>query len=477
MKKSIVCLTVCLLVMSSFQWICANDYYENTQPIKSSDVESRFEIAKETLRINQDESAMVESIKDLVRFSLSLGKNEEALSIVESVIPLHKAESEMYGRLQLAKGRIMMRLGRIDEAMTLLKEGVQKHWKENAFWEINSALMETGQRARLAVDEYDRNMGDEYSKETRKSYGIGSDLSIFFIRLLEMKQARPDLDAMDAVFPQITVSSWRNYAYSSAKALCQAADQLFEEAKMTLAEIDAAMDENSEILRDCEELKFYSLHKALILFYEAKDTDAARRALQDYMNHFPDDPGFALNRALDFIYCLDNNGEDCKKVAEITGFFLNHTILKDEKIRDSLPRHKVASVYDTHARSLAWRGQFEESADYTLYVMNEYPNTLAGYNCAMNYARHIGWSRKNIDEAEMIYRGLLEENKHEALMPWVQFCLAELLLGKGDIENALALVEEVLKQEFAPEQETGTRLRKVSLELKEKIEKIINDLG
>ena len=87
----------------------------------------------------------------------------------------------------------------------------------------------------------------------------------------------------------------------------------------------------------------------------------------------------------------------------------------------------------------------------------------------MNYARYIGWSQNDLDGAETIYRGLLEENRHESQMSWLRFALAELLHKKGDRFTALALVEEILKQELSPDGETDSRLREVTLELREMI--------
>jgi hypothetical protein len=289
-----------------------------------------------------------------------------------------------------------------------------------------------------------------------------------------MKQARPDLQAMDAVFPQIKKSTWREYAQQSALALCLAADSRFEEALSVLQEIEIAMEQTKEIAQNSEEWQFHPLHKAWILFYESKDIEAARSALQTYMDRFPEAPGLVLNRALDFIYCLENNEENLKKIANITDFLLNSKIMKDPSIRESLPRDRVASVYDMHAQSLAWRGQFKESADYKQIAMNEYPDTLAGGNCAMNYARFIGWSQNDIEGAETIYRGLLEENRHESLMPWVKLSLSELLLKRNDIRGALLLTEEVLKQEYSLESESGSRLRNDAFKLNEQIKNYQN---
>jgi tetratricopeptide (TPR) repeat protein len=450
--------------------ISSRNHYRNARQYLVA--EARYELSRETIHTSQDEDTIAEAMKDLITYSHSLQKNEEALADVEALIGGLDENSELYGRANLAKARLLMRLGNTDDALALMKRGVHEKWKENAFWEINDGLLETGQIDVCAVDEYERNAGDEYDRELRKFYGIGADFSIFFLRLYGMKHTNPEKSAMDDVFPNLKPSTWRPQALNIARALCLAGDRRFEEALAVLNEVEMQLNDNrdEEVMVGYDEKNDIPFYKAVVSLLGGKDAETVHTALQNYMDLHPQEPTLIVNRIMELTYELEKDvlGE-MKKISVLTGFLIQSDIVNNELIKSKIPENKIASIYDLHQQSLCWNNQFDESAQICKFVMENYPQTLAGANCAMNWARYISWREQDIDGAERILNGILGEANHDVLVPWVKHSLAEIALKRGDKLKALGYLNDILR--LIPESDASAqaRCREQAVVLKEQI--------
>lgn len=210
--------------------------YQNLRMYQTA--EERYNLALNFVKNAEDTAATSEALKDLVKYSKAFDKDAESLAEVEALINNTDSGTELNGRAKLAKALFLMRLGQKDEAMHLFHQGVINRWGDNAFWDINDAFLETNRQAALAIDEYHRNTTDEYDLATRKHYGIGHDLSVFFIRMREATLANPNLSAMDDIFIYLEASSWRPHVLDTARAICLAFDNHVDESLAVLDEVD-----------------------------------------------------------------------------------------------------------------------------------------------------------------------------------------------------------------------------------------------
>lgn len=408
--------------------------------------QERYDLALSYIREAGDAAAAGEALKDLVRYSKAFGKDAESLAEVETLLGKTSPGTELYGRANLAKARLLMRLGQNSEAVQLFRQGVVQRWKDNAFWEMNDSFLETNQQTALAIDEYHRNATDEYDKATRSFYGVGADLSVFFIRLREAKLANPNMSAMEDVFAHLEPSAWRPHVLDTAKALCLAFDNRVDEALALLDEVERNVRELDATKNEQEEWKYLPFYRAQILFLHSTDYDAARTALQEYIDRNPTDPNLVMNRTLEYIYSLDDTPEGQKKVAEVTSFILQSELFTNEEMKQLLPDHQIASVYDKHQLSLGWRGDVAEAERICKFVMdNYYPQTVAGANCAMNYAKYISSRTKDDDKAIELFKDILLNAPYDSIVPWVKHDLAEFSLRKEEFQLASDYAAEVMR--------------------------------
>jgi len=356
-----------------------------------------------------EELIVLEALKNVVKTTNIIGKNEEALIQVESLINISEENTELYRRANYAKARLKMRLGDIEEAMQIFNRGIMEKWEENAFWELNDSLRETDQLDRLAIDEYRRNSTDEYSKELRGHYGIGHDLCIFFMRLNECKLKNSVFNAENLILSQLQASSWRPHVIDTAKALCLAVDGEYSEALQILNDVDQKVQDKEEDKNEQEEWKFIPLYKFIVLLYEGENFDQLQLAVQEFIERNREYPEYIANRTLEFLYSLEKNREKLKDAHHITEVFIENRYLEDQNLLSQINDDKKASLFDMHAQSLLEAGKWQEAKPIFQYVYDTYfPNNLesisAGYFLADILHKHEG----NTEEARILLREMLD---------------------------------------------------------------------
>ena len=173
---------------------------------------------------------------------------------------------------------------------------------------------------------------------------------------------------------------------------------------------------------------------------------------------------------------LEIETKDKPQIQTITSQLLQSSIITNEEVKSQFSDADIAGIYDLHAGSLAWGGQLDKAAQIRKQVMdNYYPHTLAGANCAMNWARYISWHDNDLEQAGSILMDILRDAPYSEIIPWVKLELGNFSLKKGQPQEALNHVYEVLKLVNESAQGTVKRCRRDALELQEKILKQLSE--
>ncbi|MEW6234021.1 MAG: hypothetical protein AB1656_01415 [Candidatus Omnitrophota bacterium] len=273
----------------------------------------KFEQAKQELQNSTDMDVRIESIDNLIHFSLTLEKNEDALNSINDFLGIINEDSEIFGYAQLARARLIGRLGNIDQAMALMKQGIVKKWKGHPFWNINALLEETGNFNLLTIDEYERTVTDDYNNEIRRFHGLGDDLIIFFLRLHQYKILNPKRMAIEDIYPKLSSSTQRPYARDIAMSLCMAIDGNTNEALSKINEVENHFSNSTitpEVYQDNLDIPFY---KMIICYQEGQHLEKIESFLIEYIKNYNRFFGkknlygyqHPLNKILEFIYEME----------------------------------------------------------------------------------------------------------------------------------------------------------------------------
>lgn len=287
-----------------------------------------------------------------------------------------------------------------------------------------------------------------------------------------MKSDNPDAKAMELVFPALEDSAASPQAKSIAQALCLVQDEQYDEAITVLKQVDIALTQNREANKNAvvDEYRNTPLYLTAALLFQGTDLDAAREAYGEFIKRNDGNWKHIYDRSMRMVRDLEIETIDKPQIKVITSQLLQSSIITDEEVKDQFSDGDIASIYDLHAGSLAWSGQLDEAAQLRKLVMDYYyPQTLAGANCAMNWARFVSWHERDLDKAEGILLGILRDAPFPEIIPWVKLNLGRIAYKRDQKNESLQYVYEVLKLVDESAKGTVVRCRQSALQLKDEI--------
>jgi len=415
------------------------------QESKRLPVAERIQRALAALETSDDDSVVGAAARDLARFSNTSEQAERSLLALNTLIEGKSADSTAYRMGTLAKARVLARLGRTDEAKAIFQQAIRQCWPQDVFGEMNETFMETDNHSLLAVMEYERCTGDNYTPEMRERYPMNCDFLNVFCHLRRMHVARPKCVAMEEVFPQMSDSANRPLGKPFAKVFCLAADERWREAILELNKIQSQLASGDVPAGLYDESEDIPLYYAALLFFEGRDFEGVRTSFQRYMDLHRDDPKRVMEKAVALVYAMDETQDDVKRVAELTTMVVNSRWFVDPNLRKQIPDATRAILLVMHCHSLVWRGQHEDAATMAQQIMEEfYPQTLQGANAAGYYAVYLWQRMGNRQQAEELFNDILQNAPYDGIVPQVKIYLARIAAERGDYRQAMALLEDVL---------------------------------
>jgi len=410
-------------------------------------VAERIQRASETMQVSDDQAVVGEAARDLARFSKTPERAQAALAEIDALIRKSSPDSHAFRWGNLAKARVLARLDRKDEALAIFRTAIAECWDKNVYREFFETCGEAGQFALMAVEEYHRQTGDEYSDEVREFHGLGDDLIDVLCHLRSMRVDRPDSLAMQEILPQLKESKRRPLANRIAKALCLSADGRYDEALTELDQIQAILSAEDAPVSDRDESKDLPLYRTAVLLFQGQDYDAARDAFRDYMARNADDPEHLLFRSRNLTYGMDETPSDIRRIAEFTRVLVNSDLMATKEARAKLPMNLAASILEKHRESLGWRYETEESNRLAMLIMDEYyPQTLSGANAAMNFAAYIALDKGDLDGGRRLLNHILENAPYDGVVPHVKRVLAQIALREKKPDQAMELTNDTLER-------------------------------
>ncbi|MEW6237060.1 MAG: hypothetical protein AB1656_16875 [Candidatus Omnitrophota bacterium] len=430
------------------------------------------EWARNAVEKSNDAEAVNKALDDLVKYSNTPDENSQALASVEALLGNVDANSYLFSQASLTKAKFLKRLGRGGEAIAIFNDGIARHWK-NALLRYSESLIESGELADACTLEYRRVVAEEPYAFYR---GEQEDFFIFITLLNMMKKDNAGAKAMELVYPQLQPSAKHPQAQKIAQALCLANDGSYAEAVNALQEADAELAQGRETRED-KSLDEYR-NVPLYLTYDRfgmGDSIAAGEDFAEFMKRNAGDWKYIYHRAMRAVRDLAMDvHHDLSKAQVITKQLLNSDMIMNEEIKAQFSDSDIAGLYDMHHQSFAWGGELDKAAEICKIVMDNYfPQTLAGADCAMNWARYISSHDKKVDEAEQILLRILEQSPFPEIRPWTYHSLAEIAFSKKQPYIALNYISEVLN--LVPKDAKGAviRCREITLELKDEILKLL----
>ena len=410
-------------------------------------VAERIERAREAIRNSDDNAVVAEAVRDLAKFAVTPERAQNALVDIDALIAKSEGNPEVSHRANLARARLLARLGRIEESHSIFNRAVEERWSRDVFKRFYETLWETGQYALLAGSEYERHTTDEFSDDDREFYECERDFMEMFGRMRAMRVVFPESSAMEDVFPRLEESKRRPLAIRIARALCLAADERYVESIQLLEEIEQALESGTAPDSEYDESKDLPLYLATVLFFEGRDFDAARAAFREYMDRNEDTRTRVLERALKMTYAMEHASQDKRRIIELTGLLVESEFMTDKQIREEFPDSNIASLLTMHQLGLACRGEWHESRELCFELMDKYyPQTLAGANAAMSLAVNLWWHYGHTEAAERLLRDILLNAPYDGLVPHAERLLGELVLERGDDENALFFIDDAINR-------------------------------
>jgi len=373
----------------------------------------------------------------------------------------------------LTKGKLLKRLSRDDELLALFQNAIQNQWL-HAMWRYSESLIDAGELDKASVLEYERVIG----KGDYAHYRAEKENFFIFITLLRlMKSDNSDAKAMELVFPVLEDAASSPEAKAIVHALCLSQDEQYDEAITMLKQVDIALTQNREAYKNAvvDEYRNTPLYLTAALLFQGTDLDTAREAYSEFIKRNNGNWKHIYDRSMRVVRDLEIKTKDKPQIQIITSQLLQSNIITNKEVKDQFSDGDIASIYDLHAGSLAWDGKPVEAAKLREFVMNYYyPHTLAGANCAMNWARFVSWYERDLKQAEDILLGILRDAPFPEIIPWVKLNLGTIAYKRDQKNEALQYVYEVLKLVDESARGTVVRCRQSALQLKDEILQINN---
>jgi len=409
----------------------------------------------QTITQEANHELIAEAARDLARFAPNMGRTEEALSVVEDLIGKMEGNRAILTRLRLAKARLLACMGEKEACFDICRSAIAECSYGEARKEVTAIFQENGWNDVLAIEEFRWRTADESSVSVNEYYDSATgfsepatDFLPMFGHLRAMRRSKRGCSVTDEMFPNLSESSYRPQARRIAKALCLGADEHYGEALEVLREIEGDLRTKNDSRTMVDESRDLPLYSAAILFFEGRDYDAARESFAEYMKRNSDDATLVLNRAVySLAYEMEKSFQDGPKILELTQLLVNSDMIANEEKRAHLPKSLVASLLEMHRQGLLWQNREEEANVVALQLMREYyPDTLSGANAALNMARYLFASGKDVEGSERLLNDILVNAPYDGIAPHARVLLATIRMEKGDLSGALQLVEEALNQ-------------------------------
>jgi len=356
-----------LMLNSNILSYCVNESVFQKALINKSAIE-QYEFSKQYLSVVENES---EVIRHLLLLAKKLDLNSDLLDFLEGNIVNIDDKSELFGRIKLAISQLLFRQGKENAAIDIISEGIQKKWKENAFWVLNDCFRENGKFIECAIDEYNRTVQNSYNldNELLSYYYIGEELTTFFIRLIEIKNSDFNISAVEHVVPNLIKNPEREYLYYVAISLCFAVDGQFDRALAIIKSGENKIDIYNfpRYKSDKLNVPLYTSYIAIMLNDSSKSVANINSYLQNYSMY----PNSVLSKYLVVAYAMEDNLMLKTKLKTLTGSVLNSNLFKDELINTELLRDKVHSLFDMHALSYEMFGDHYNAIQYWENIIND----------------------------------------------------------------------------------------------------------
>ena len=323
---------------------------------KNVDVSARYDYFSITLETSEDQFLIDESAERLAKFSSSLNQEKEALQLIENSIDRLNAQGLNANRLELAKARILWKMGDAENSESILKHALSQQW-ENADRIYLDILLEN--------DEFNKALQLEIDLK-QSGTGINGDaLDVLKISIL-YKLNHPDVNLYPAVR--------RGLEFNDPEietALSAISKSLDSDHTRALQCLDNE-DKNSGIFSesDSDYHANFPLYKTVIYVLK-DDPNGFKESLNEYIDRNPDRKEDVLNdikRVCDLI-----SDCDLHKNKSFGGAYFQHAFdivlpfLEEDKEKYVMLYHPMLFF---KARGLHEEEKNDEAAEICLELMD-----------------------------------------------------------------------------------------------------------
>ena len=418
-------------------------YLQEQKHILPSD---RLQLAKDKIDQLDDADVLKKALGEILVFTNSKDKIADAYPKID--LALQKLSNAKPGALAkwdyekayLTKVHFMMREGRVDEAKPILIDAMNKQW-EGAYWFYTYSLLDIGQYAEVAVEEYNC-----YTEQGPVGFYREKDPSFLrFEELLTMMEFHDaSASSMEKVFKNLKPSEKYPNAYKIANAFCLAHEKQLEPALKLLDEVDASLKADS--VNEISEYKNIPLYKINILAKSGKSTEELQPYWEEMVHRFGD--FYKAYLSLNLIFAsFEARVEDIAKIDEVMSLVINSPEFKKEQIHKQFSEEVIAHLYEMQATGWLFSGKEYESGEQFGWVYKTYyPQNPASVMSAIWYANHISGQGKT-DEAEQIFNRLLQDAPFDD--NYIQYVarvnLSQIYLQRNEDKKALVLLNQALE--------------------------------
>lgn len=432
----------CLGQFSSAQRSSLQEFKDGINQRLSSD--ARVYIRNTILSTNET-LILVDAVHDLLEHSKTESDWNEAVTAIDKVISDATPGSGMLRSARLAKGRALMRLGREGESKEIF-ESVVSEGQGLAVYFYTQSYIEARKFDAASKIEFKRATGiGGYHQNFRRNR---EDLLHFHTLVRQMKSVASQQSAMEIISSITALVTEHSNAVDIAHALCLSEDKRYEEAKNLLNQVETELVNSNSLpdLQNSDEYRTLPLYQTSIILQEGTELDSARTHFMQFMQRNQDDPKRVYQAAMHVVRDMEMDFDRYLPHANIiTSELLKSGIVLNATDPELISENDVAGLYDLHALSLAWDGQYEEAVQIQKMVMDKYyPHTLAGANCAMNWARDLYWRHQDKEGAISYLNGILVNAPYAEIVPWVKYSMAQIQANEGNLSEALLLANEVI---------------------------------